>query len=253
MILDTAQVSAIGDRLSNQDALAYACEDEISCFVIADGTGGHEGGEVAARLVIEAVIEKFVLEASFSARALSSYIDAAVVKVAQAKRANAKQKNMSATLATILIDKSNRRALWAHLGDTRIYMFRHGAIKSISKDHSMAQRFVDAGIADYAQIRQHPQRNILFAAIGAEGDNFPDVTQNAVELFDGDAFLLCTDGFWEWISETDMVETLLLATSSDAWLKAMSEIAARNCGLSDKNRDNFSAFTIWLAEPNEVR
>ncbi len=249
MHIDSAQSTAIGGRQSNQDAMACAFEGDVSCFVVADGTGGHEGGEVAARLVIESVIDKFVQEASFSPRALRSYVDWAIITVAQwKKQAVVKQQNMSATMATLLIDKQNRSALWAHMGDTRIYLFRAGKIQVISKDHSLAQRFIDAGYAEYAQIRQHPQRNILFAAIGAEGDTFPEVVQEPMDLLDGDAFLLCTDGFWEWITEEEMEASLKSSRSSQDWLDNMRSITVSNFGTSNRSRDNFSAFTIWLSE-----
>jgi serine/threonine protein phosphatase PrpC len=248
MILDTAQITGIGDRLSNQDALATASEDGLSCFILADGTGGHEGGEVAANLVTEGIAQKFLQEASFSARALRSYVDWATLKVADFKKQNAKYSDMSATVATILIDQNNHCALWAHLGDTRIYMFRQGRIIHTSKDHSMAQRLVDAGYASYATIRKHPQRNMLYAAIGAEGDSIPEVTQQPFELQDGDAFLLCTDGFWEWISEDDMEQSLQLASNSEAWLNAMNDLTEKNITGSTTRRDNFSAMTICLRQ-----
>jgi serine/threonine protein phosphatase PrpC len=246
MHLETAQITAIGGRKTNQDALASAHEDGLSCFVVSDGTGGHQGGEVAAQLVTEGIIEKFRQEASFSARALRSYVDWAILKVAQNKLGNVKQENMSATMATLLIDQSNHSALWAHLGDTRIYMFRDGKIRTISKDHSQTQRLVDAGYVEYAQIRQQPQRSVLFAAIGAEGETSPEVTMEATQLQDGDAFLVCTDGFWEWVHEHEMEQSLALTHSSEAWLDEMNMIARHNIGASESSRDNFSAFTICV-------
>lgn len=229
--------------------MAHACVDELSCFVIADGTGGHAGGEVAASLVTAAILEKFSHEASFSQRALGSYLAWASAQVALQKRGDARYKDMSSTVACILIDHSNRCALWAHLGDSRIYMFRQRKIVSVSKDHSMAQRLVDAGYAKYEQIRQHPQRSQLFAAIGAEGEHAPEITQDPVELQDGDAFLLCSDGFWEWVSEEEMEQSLALATNSGAWLTAMNRIAGQKTIHKNGRRDNFSAYTICLRNP----
>ncbi|MCH8617980.1 PP2C family serine/threonine-protein phosphatase [Undibacterium sp. TS12] len=249
MHLDTAQFTAIGTRETNEDALAWAYEDELACFVLADGTGGHAGGELAAQVAIDAIMEKFVQDASFSARALRSYLEWAIVKVAESKRISGAQKLMSTTIATVLIDQSNRSALWAHMGDTRIYQFRQGRIKAVSKDHSQAQRLVDAGCADYAYIRRHPQRNMLFAAIGAEGESSPEVTAEAIELRDGDAFLMCTDGFWEWVHEHEMEFCLATAGSSEAWLSKMNAIAEKNISTSKAiNRDNFSAFAICVHE-----
>lgn len=250
--LDTAHISAIGKRQSNQDALASACEDEVTCFVVADGAGGHQGGEIAAQLVTGSIIEKFRQEASFSAHALLSYVDWAIDKVARQQKGDPRQENMSATMAALLIDQSNRCALWAHLGDTRIYLFREGKIAMISKDHSMTQRLVDAGYVAYAQIRQHPRRNLLFAAIGAQGDTPPEVTMEATALQEGDAFLLCTDGFWEWVHEHEMEQSLSEAKNSHAWLDAMNAIAEKNLGAAEHKRDNFSAFAICIRDEHNA-
>lgn len=253
MNLSQAQITAQGHRPSNQDALGCATQDGLMCFVMSDGTGGHSGGEVAARLVVETILAQFMREASFGARALRSYIDCAIVKVAQSKKSSDKRRSMSATVAALVIDQINHCALWAHLGDTRVYLFRRNKLLHMSNDHSLAQRFVDAGYAKAEQIRTHPQRSVLYAAIGAEGDTFPEVTREAVDLMNGDAFLICTDGFWEWIIEAQMEHTLSLAQTSEEWLELMSKIAASNALASGKERDNFSAYTILLREPIGVR
>ena len=250
--LDTAHITAIGDRLSNQDAIACASEDDLSCFVIADGTGGHEGGEIAAHLVTAGIIEKFRQEASFSTRALRSYINWAIKHVAIRQTQDTKLREMSTTIATVLIDHSNHDALFAHLGDTRIYLFRDGKILSISKDHSLAQRLVDAGAADYAKIRLHPQRSVLFAAIGVQGDTDPEVSHEAIALQDADALILCSDGFWEWVQDHEMELCLTSTQSSQAWLEKMTTIAENNIGDKANKRDNFSAFAIRIHESAEV-
>ncbi|MFZ6845342.1 PP2C family protein-serine/threonine phosphatase [Undibacterium sp. RuTC16W] len=248
MRLDIAQITGIGDRQTNQDALASAIEDDLACFVLADGTGGHEGGELAAHLVTDSIIGKFLQEASFSTRALRSYVDWAIHQVAQRKLGNIQQQQMSATVATLLIDQSNRCALWGHLGDSRIYLFRNSKIIGVSKDHSQAQRMVDAGYAEYDLLRQHPQRSVLFAAIGAEGDSSPEVTLEATALQDGDAFLLCSDGLWEWVFENEMEQVLGWACNADAWLNEMILIAERHNKAGNVGRDNFSAFAILVQD-----
>jgi serine/threonine protein phosphatase PrpC len=252
MHLDTAYINAIGDRQSNQDVLDSAFEDDLACFVLADGTGGHLGGETAANLVTASIIAKFRKDASFSAHALRSYIESAIQQVGQEKASSVRQENMSSTMATLLIDIANRCALWAHLGDTRIYLLRQGKILSVSKDHSLAQRMVDAGYADYAALRQHPHRNILFAAVGAEGDIVPEVTLDAVALQEGDAFLICTDGFWEWVHEDQMEQSWLASRSSEAWLKQMNAMAEKNIANTDVSRDNFSAFAICVRDASAL-
>lgn len=242
--LDTAHITAIGGRLTNQDVIAFASEDDITCFIVADGTGGHEGGEIAANLVTVSVIDKFKQEASFSTHALRSYLSWAMKQVANSQEQDNRLRDMSTTIATVLIDNHNHCALWAHLGDTRIYLFRHEKILSISKDHSLAQRLVDAGAADYSKIRLHPQRSVLFAAIGGQGDTAPEVSNEAMALQEGDALILCSDGFWEWVEDYEMELCLTNTKNSQEWLEKMNAIAEKNIGDKAINRDNFSVFAI---------
>ena len=246
--LSSAQVTHIGDRQTNQDAQASARRGGLACFVVSDGAGGHAGGEIASSIVVKAVIDSFLQEQSFGVRAMRFYVGQAITMVANGKKANSTVKDMSATFASVLIDNENRCALWAHLGDTRIYLFRHRKIQSVTRDHSLVQQFVDAGYCPPEALRTHPQRSVLYAAVGTDGETAPEMTQEAVNLEDGDAFLLCTDGFWEWITESEMESSLIGAVSAEDWLRRMREVVDRNSGNSPKFRDNFTAQAIWFAE-----
>lgn len=241
-------VSAPGMRLPNEDALADGQRDNMVCFVMADGAGGHARGDVAARTVVETVRNRFLRAAEFSQQALREYIAAADTAVELGKR-HAGQHDMSATVALVLIDQRQRRALWSHLGDTRIYLFRDGRARQLTKDHSVAQQFVDAGYVAPEQLRGHPQRHLLFAAIGAEQVMPAEAGPDALAVRHGDAMLVCTDGFWESVLESDMEACLAAATSSADWLTAMCAVGHRNANTSSKPRDNFSACAICLAEP----
>lgn len=243
--LDIASVREIGMRASNQDCIGLASQDEMSCFVVADGAGGHQGGEIASRIVVESVLAKFGAESSFSTRALRCYVEHAVGEVAAAKRgAAAELGEMSATVAALLIDQANARAVWAHLGDSRIYLFRGGVLHKVTRDHSLTQQLIDAGYAKASELRLHPQRNILTAAIGTEGGTTISVSEPPVDLEAGDAFLMCSDGLWEWVDEAQMEHSLRAAADSQAWLSAMCAIADGAVGMSGKSRDNYSAYAI---------
>ncbi len=250
--LSFAQLTNAGGRQSNQDALGNARQDDLACFVVSDGVGGHFGGEIASNIVVHEVLDSFLRESSFGTRALHSYIDAAIEQVALRKAEKPQLQGMSATVAAVLIDEKNHCALWAHMGDTRVYLFRHRRVHSVTKDHSVVQQFIDAGYNKPEQLRSHPLRSTLFAAIGAEGDMRPEVTQNVVQIHSGDAFLICTDGLWEEITEGEMEQALTLAESPEDWLKNMCSIAEKNGSVSPKARDNYTAYTIWLGEPEAV-
>jgi PPM family protein phosphatase len=248
LTLSSAHVTCIGDRQTNQDAQACAQQGDLACFVISDGAGGHAGGELASSIVVNAVIGSFLQELSFSVRALECYIRQAIEQVVEGKAADVRYTDMCATVAAVLIDRENRAALWAHLGDTRVYLFRQDTLHRLTRDHSVVQQFIDAGYCAPDALRTHPQRSVLYASIGSGGEVEPEALQQSEPLQAGDAFLLCTDGFWEWISDTDMECSLNAASSVDDWLMKMQEIVERNGKNSAKFRDNFTAQAIWFTE-----
>jgi serine/threonine protein phosphatase PrpC len=244
--LSWASVSDIGMRSSNQDTIGRVEQDGMACFVVSDGAGGHAGGEIASKLVVDAVVEKFTAESAFGARALLAYVGHAVASVARGKLQTLQHHDMSATVAALLVDAGNGLAVWAHLGDTRIYLFRAGRLHAVSKDHSLTQQLIDAGYARADQLREHPQRNILYAAIGAEGDTPVASSGEPLALQPGDAFLLCTDGLWEWVREADMAQALAAAADVSAWLDALCALARANVAAADKQHDNFSAYAVLV-------
>lgn len=243
--LSWASISALGMRESNQDAIGDASKAGVACFVVADGAGGHAGGEVASRIAVESVIGSFVAAPAFGAPALLSCVDQANASVAHDKQHCAERQDMSTTVAALLIDEQAARAVWAHLGDTRIYLFRDGHLLCVSKDHSLTQQLIEAGYASTGQLRTHPQRNILYAALGAGGDT-PPVVSDATAVQAGDAFLLCTDGLWEWVVEDDMERSLRAANGPEDWLAALCAIAQTHATASRKVRDNYSAYAVML-------
>ncbi len=245
LALQFAELTDVGGRAANQDALGRAQRDGMACFVVSDGAGGHIGGEVASKLVVNAIIDSFLRELSFSQRALQSYLDQAIRQVAQGRQ-DSRVADMSATVAVVLIDQHNRCVLWGHLGDTRVYLFRANQLVEVTKDHSLVQQFVDAGYVPADQVRNHPQRSVLFAAIGPDSDNPPVITPAPVDLHEADAMLICTDGLWEWLSEPDMLECLSASPDVAHWLASMVARAHGNSNASPRQRDNFSAQAIWF-------
>jgi serine/threonine protein phosphatase PrpC len=241
--LSWAQASDVGMRAANQDAIGAARNGDLACFVIADGTGGHHGGEVASRLAVDAVLGGFCAAPKFGAPALLSYAAQATASVAGAKRADPDVAAMSTTVAALLIDSQAARAVWAHLGDSRIYLFRAGRVHAVTRDHSLAQQLVDAGYASAGELRLHPQRNILLSALGAEGD-FAVAASDEFALEAGDALLACSDGLWEWVLDAEMEQDLSATARSEDWLAAMCARADAAVAAAGKERDNYSAYAI---------
>lgn len=251
LLLQIASLSEIGERSTNQDALACVQKDHLTCLVVSDGAGGHVGGEVASRLVVDAVTDSFLRELSFGPRALQSYLQQAARKVTEG-RCEQRVADMSATVAVVLIDQDNHCALFGHLGDTRIYLFRDGALHTVTKDHSLVQQFVDAGYVTPDKVRSHPQRSVLFAAIGPDHDQPPTVSDDPVRLATGDALLICTDGMWEWLTDAQMLDCLQHARNVEQWLAALTEQAARTSRQTARQRDNYSAHAVWFFSSNNL-
>ena len=246
--LSWTRINEIGKRATNQDTIGEAYYDQLACFVLADGAGGHEGGEVASRVVVDAVLACFKDQPAFGPEALLSYAKCASDEVARRKLAQPQYGDMSTTVAALLVDLARGQVQWGHLGDSRVYLFRGARLHAMSKDHSLTQQLIDAGYARAEQLRIHPQRNILFAAIGAEGDTEVELSAGATVLLPGDALLMCSDGLWEWVVEADMERTLSQSTTPDQWLAAMCRLADDNIINSGKVRDNYSAYAILVHE-----
>lgn len=246
LALRIAQVCELGDRASNQDFFGSALQDDLACFVVSDGVGGQQGGEIASHIVVEAILSRFKQESLFGERALRSYLDFAASQVAERKTRDHVLKGMSATVATVLIDCQNHSAQFAHLGDTRIYLFRQKKLLATTKDHSVVQQFIDAGYTAADQLRVHALRSTLFAAVGIESETPVEAIDAPIALEDGDALLICTDGFWEWIDEAGMQAALQQAADVDDWLGQMQVAATSASRGSNKQRDNSTAMAIWL-------
>lgn len=246
LALQHAQTSRIGGRDTNEDALGCVFSGDAACFVVSDGVGGHEGGEVASVAVVEAVQESFQAYPSPSSEVLRSHIEYAAASVAQCKKGNKALANMSATAAALIIDPDARRALWAHVGDTRIYMLRNGRVHRVTRDHSLVQQLVDAGYCTAEQAKAHPLRNTLLFAIGANSEEPLDITCDETGILEGDAFLVCTDGLWEWLSNEEIEHLLALSLTAEQWLGELVRVSEENCRGSGKLRDNYTAFAVII-------
>jgi len=245
----SASITAIGGRNANEDALGQTAARCGRCYVISDGAGGHFGGAVASRLVIDAVIEEVERADAFSASVLERGFAHAQARIAERQRREPKLATMSATVAALLVDGQGRRAVWGHLGDSRILHFRRGTLRTVTRDHSLVQRLVDAGYVTADRAAEHPGRNLLYGALGAEADTEPALEREPVALGDGDAFLLCTDGFWGRIDADRIEEDLRFSGNVDEWIEAMRRTVADEM---PSGGDNYTAVGVWIGSPAEI-
>ena len=191
----TEAVSRIGGRELNEDSYGFLEMNHNACWVVADGLGGHRGGETASKVAVDAALASFRAAPQLSAAALQRHLEAAQQAVLQAQKSQPSLSTMRTTIVILLTDAHS--VLWAHVGDSRLYCLENGHIDFCTKDHSVVQAMVSAGELPASQIRHHEDRNRLLRCLGNNENDFrPTILQGARSLRQGTAFLLCTDGFW---------------------------------------------------------
>jgi serine/threonine protein phosphatase PrpC len=249
-----AQITSPGARSTNEDSLASRSAQGCECVIMADGAGGHRGGALASAVVVDTVAAAFLRQPEMNSEELKAVIEEADAQLRLQQQSQSGFGDMCSTLVVAVINRSKGTAIWGHVGDTRVYHFRRNELLSVSKDHSVVQQLVDAGLVPGNQIRSHPRRNVLAAALGMKaGSNLAALSSNVMDapisLADGDALLICTDGFWELVTEADMERALKLAGSAEDWLALMeSGLRSRLKPMSD----NYSAVALWVGEPQQV-
>lgn len=234
--------SGFGGRELNEDAYLALRRDSRYLFAVADGLGGHMCGELASELAISEAARLFDCDESDGARVgVTDEFDPVGVVMSAGERILQMQANtgtnMKTTMAVSYI--SGGLLTLAHIGDSRIYVFGRGEILYQSTDHSASQLAVSVGEITAEQLRTHEDRNVLTRALGmSEQLRVDSVSLPCAQI---DAVLLCTDGFWEYVYETEMLDTLLHATSPDAWLHEMRVLLR---GRIPADGDNNTAITI---------
>ncbi|MEE3332306.1 MAG: Stp1/IreP family PP2C-type Ser/Thr phosphatase [Myxococcota bacterium] len=195
---EVASQSDIGlVRSQNQDSCAaLERSDGARLLIVADGMGGHLGGETASRLTVEALSSAFETassdgESPFSSHWLDDAIRAANREVHTAAQANPELRGMGTTVVCVLIDVDGR-AFVSHAGDSRLYRARDGNLERITEDHSVVAEMQRRGLLTEIEAAAHPRRNEIVRSVGVGGEVTPDTTE--LDLQPGDEVLLCSDG-----------------------------------------------------------
>ncbi len=224
-----SEYSDIGSRKVNEDMAQLTSYPDGALALVADGLGGHGNGDAASRLAVSTVSEVIRSSAASPERAVEAILTANA-RILQMQGES--HRDMKTTLALLWLNE--RQACAAHVGDTRIYQFRQGRIVFQSADHSVPQMEVCLGRIPPEQIRGHRDRSRLTRALGVREDMQVDTAMLDVEK--GDAFLLCSDGFWEPVLEREMLACLAGAADAKAWLRSMlSLVSARMTPAADNN------------------
>lgn len=245
MKVEIAVLSKAGGRSLNEDACGYWVSEGPCCWVLSDGAGGHGGGDVASQSVVNCILRDFSASPIVAPESIAVLIRRSNDALLRAQKTDEKLRDMRATVAVLALDRGRRVGCWGHLGDSRIYGFRSGHIRFQSRDHSVLQSMLDAGLGNAAMLRNHPQRSVLLAALGSADAQIPEMSPDVEQVVDGDVYLLCSDGLWEYVEEAVMERLLAVSLSAERWLAALeAEVLARARG----GHDNYSAIAVWVGD-----
>ena len=234
--------SSQGCRENNEDAFGYSNADLV--WVVADGLGGHVGGEAASQAAVSYVMQSAKNSGRLSGNEIVSVIIGANERLAADQQANPMLYGMRTTIAAAFASDNKMR--YIHVGDSRFYYFRNKKLYTQTQDHSVSQMAVQMGEINADQIRFHEDRNKLLKVLGSFDKLRIRSIDGEIAMENGDAFLLCTDGFWELILENEMETDLLDAASPQEWLEAM---VARVTQRLAENSDNFTAICGFVSMP----
>jgi PPM family protein phosphatase len=224
-------------RRHNEDA--YVCEPPL--FAIADGMGGAQAGEVASRLAAAALKESGA--STGGEQRIVDLIQEANRRVYDRSNTDPNTSGMGTTMTVALVE--NGRVAFGHVGDSRAYLIRDGAMEQVTEDHSLVNELLKSGKLSPEEAESHPQRSVITRALGTDPD--VDVDTFTIDAESGDVFLLCSDGLTDMVDEQHILELVEQnRPNMDAALKALVRAANRGGG-----EDNITvvAFEITDAPP----
>ena len=214
-------------RTRNEDT--YYADAALGLFLVADGMGGHQHGEVASALARDAIVD-----GARKGKSLAAAVHAAAARLLEHTQRYDDALPMGTTVAAIRFAEQDYEVAW--VGDSRIYQWKNG-LRRISHDHSLVQRLVEAGTIDETQAKRHPQRNILTQALGITALEQLHISMAKGRLEPGMSFLVCSDGLTEEVNDARL-EAII----------ARRDLAAQECldhlllaALEEGGSDNITA------------
>ena len=220
-------------RSNNQDS-AYAGPHLL---MVADGMGGHAGGDVASSIAVAALapLDDEAHGPDDALDELDAALHAAQDELLARAKADADLGGMGTTVTALL--RAGNKLVMAHIGDSRAYLLRDGAMHRLTRDHSLGQAMADAGVAG----RRHPMRGVLTRALGAEAVAEPDLVQITLRV--GDRVLLCSDGLTDMVDDATIADIFAAAADAGAATQRLTERALAAGGF-----DNFTALAVFIDE-----
>jgi serine/threonine protein phosphatase PrpC len=244
--LEIAAASDIGQhRERNEDAIRVLPDHGV--VILSDGMGGHQAGDVASRMAVEIIAEELISGSAgggadavlFSDRMVEA-IKTANDAIRAVSHSDPKCHGMGATVVVAAYE--NRKILAAHLGDSRLYRYWNGRLQQLTEDHTLAQRYVNAGVIDPGDAKTWFGRNMLLKGLGIDKRVEPALTEVTAEL--GQLYLLCSDGLTDAVPDDLIAEVLgHRPLSLDEAVETLIDTANDNGG-----PDNISVVLIRVTE-----
>lgn len=210
-----AGLSDVGcQRENNEDRFAYweskndgQFQEKGRLFSVADGMGGHEGGAEASRIAVDTVQEIYSSAKGGDIRAiLFTAFQTAHRKILQYADSHPGLQGMGTTCTVVVL--RDHDLYYAHVGDSRLYLAREDSIHRLTRDQSYVGKLVEQGIISTEEAGSHPQRHILTSALGAGAEVAPECPEEPLSLEPGDTLVLCTDGLWSLLAESDIQQVV---------------------------------------------
>jgi len=217
-----------GKRSHNEDA--FFVDDDLGLYIVADGVGGLDAGEIASKIVVQILPERIR-----AGVALVDAVQEAHLAIANAISQGEGKPGMASTVVALLVRNDLYEVAW--LGDSRVYVW-DGHLKLLSRDHSLVETLLAKGEIDLDQAQNHPKKNIILAALGG-GDANINVGQNGGVLRSGTRFLLCSDGLTDIVGPKRVSDVL---NSIEDTTEACETLVAD--AVSGQGRDNITAIVV---------
>ena len=239
------QASRQGGRKNNQDRVAYSYSRDALLMVVADGMGGHMHGEIAAQIAVQVMTDQFQKMAKPRLADPMAFLDETTTLAHFAINDYAVEQDLleiphTTCVAAVIQDGA---AYWAHVGDSRLYLFSDGSLIARTEDHTAVAQMVRNGLITEEEAGTHPERNKVSNCLG--GYVTPQVECNApIPLHDADTMLLCTDGIWGMINAHELSALLHAYTLEDAVRHLMDHAEFRG----GERGDNLSLVAMTWGE-----
>jgi len=252
MKLQSEQRTDVGGRDNNEDAVWS--DDEQGLFIVADGMGGHNAGEVASAMAIDVVKEILLGQLDPEETRLSQPLDEdegirerlryamnqASIRIRREADLDLNKKGMGTTLTVLYFDEDTAHI--SHVGDSRLYLFREGQLTQLTLDHTVVQDEIDAGRLTPELARFVPHKSLLTQSIGAGAGSVLSPQLDTRFIEENDVFMLCSDGLTD-VLDNNQLQSIFENTPTDDLVDELIQVA-----LDEKTKDNISVIVIRVSD-----